>query len=394
LNKSEWIATDEADFVDRAVQFASDAASLASLRAELRERMVASPILDQVTFTRDLESLYRQIWHHWCESRVPDDCDATLLSARTTLDAGQIDLALMQLQSILKRRPQWDLGKQELARACLAWSRANPQVQPAWRAPTALVPARQSVSAIICSNRPQYFAAIERTLNAQFARHQFELIGIPDATSMCEGYNRGAARASGESLIFCHDDIEFIHDDFGERVLRHLAHHDVVGVAGSSKLVDADWGHAGLPYVHGQIIHRPPGQADFLYFAAGLQAPIVENVHALDGVFIGMQRRVWETVKFDEATFNAFHLYDIDFTYRAHLAGFRISIPMDLLLIHFSMGGYDRKWQRENLKFLRKFPALSNLPAMHRHSNLHVKLKTLDQIERLHTGLLHHRFGA
>ncbi len=394
LKMNEWIATDEADFVNRAVQLASDAASLTLLRAELRERMAASPILDQVTFTRDLERLYRQVWQQWCKSRVPDDCDAMLLSVRSTLDAGQIDFAMMQLQSILKRRPQWDIAKQELARACLAWSRANLQVAPAWRVPVASDPARQKVSAIICSNRPQFFAAIETSLNTQFARHDFELIGIHDATSMCEGYNRGAARASGESLIFCHDDIEFLHDDFGERVLQHLAHYDVVGVAGSSKLVDADWGHAGLPYVHGQIIHRPPGQADYLYFAAGLQAPIVENVHALDGVFIGMQRRVWEALNFDEATFNGFHLYDIDFTYRAHLAGFRVSIPMDLLLIHFSMGGYDLKWQRENLKFLHKFPALSNLPAMHRHSNVHVKLKSLDQIERLHTGLLHHRFGA
>ena len=394
LKMNEWIAIDETDFASRATHFASDTASLALLRCKMRERMVASPILDQLTFTRDLESLYRQVWQHWCERRAPDNGDAMLLSARSTLDTGQIDLAVTQVQSILKRRPQWDLAKQELARACMAWSRANPQVEPAWRVPVASVPARQSVSAIICSNRPQYFAAIERALKTQFTRHEFELIGIHDATSLCEGYNRGAARAAGELLIFCHDDIEFVHDDFGERVLQHLAHHDVVGVAGSSKLVDADWGHAGLPHLHGQIIHKPPSQSDYLYFAAGLQAPIVENIQALDGVFIGMQRRVWEALTFDEATFDAFHVYDIDFTYRAHLAGFRVAVPMDLLLIHFSMGGYDLKWQRENLKFLRKFPALSQLPAMHRHSNLHVKFKTLDQIERLHTGLLHHRFGA
>ena len=168
----------------------------------------------------------------------------------------------------------------------------------------------------------------------------------------------------------------------------------LVGVAGASKLVDADWGHAGLPHVHGHIIHKPPGQSDVLYFAAGLQAPVVKNIQALDGVFIGMHRNVWEAVRFDEATFDGFHVYDIDFSYRAHLAGYRLAVSMDLLLVHFSTGGYDLKWQTENQKFLRKFPALSGFPAVHRHSNLQVKLKTLEQIERLHCGLVHHGFGA
>ena len=121
---------------------------------------------------------------------------------------------------------------------------------------------------------------------------------------------------------------------------------------------------------------------------------MVEKIQALDGVFFGMRREVWETVRFDEASFDGFHIYDIDFTYRAHLAGYRLAVPMDLLLIHFSLGGYDLKWQAGNLKFLRKFPELSSLPAMCRHSSLQAKLKTVEQIERLHCGLLHHRFGA
>ena len=107
-----------------------------------------------------------------------------------------------------------------------------------------------------------------------------------------------------------------------------------------------------------------------------------------------MRREVWDAVRFDEATFDGFHGYDIDFTYRAHLAGYRLAVSMNLLLIHFSAGGYDLQWQISNLKFLHKFPRLSKLPAMQRHSNIQVKLKTLEQIAHLHTGLLHHCFGT
>ncbi|MCY7388567.1 MAG: hypothetical protein LH481_10965, partial [Burkholderiales bacterium] len=73
--------------------------------------------------------------------------------------------------------------------------------------------------------------------------------------------------------------------------------------------------------------------------------------------------------------------------------GYDLVVPLDLLLIHFSTGHFDLKWQAGNLKFLRAFPELSNLPAMHRRSNLHIKLKTLEHVALLHCGLLHHRFG-
>ncbi|MEO8103645.1 MAG: tetratricopeptide repeat protein [Betaproteobacteria bacterium] len=402
LGLAGWIAGDEADFLARASRLAADTAGLAELRATLRERMRASPIMDLAGFSRDLDALLRQAWRAWCEQRVAaadrPDCmagsDGALRHIRAALDAGRQDEALAILQPLLKTRPQWELAQRELARACLAWSRAHPAFIAAWRRPFARIEAPQSISAIVCSIRPEYFAHIERVLREQFARHKFELIGIHDARSLCEAYNRGAARASGDILIFCHDDIDIVHADFGERLLRHLESYDVIGVAGASKLVNADWGHAGPPHVHGQIVHKPRGQEDFLYFCAGLQAPVMENQQALDGVFIGMHRKVWEALRFDEASFDGFHGYDIDFTYRAYRAGHRLAVPADLLLIHFSTGGYDLGWQAGNLRFLRKFATLSNLPAMRRHAHLHVKFSTLEPIERLHCGLLHHHFGA
>ncbi|MCY7388982.1 MAG: glycosyltransferase, partial [Burkholderiales bacterium] len=337
LKLTDWIASDETDFVVRAQRLAADSAGLSALRATMRDRLHASPIMDTSGFTRNLESLFRQAWRTWCEQRLANadqpgtlsGSDAGLQCARTALNAGQHDEALALLAPILKRRPQWELAKRELVRACMAWSRANPQYKPAWQAPFVALEMRQKISAIICSIRPDYFAALRDKLTQQFARHDFEVIGIYDAKSLCEGYNRGAAMAGGEWLIFCHDDIDFATTDFGERLLWHLDNHDVVGVAGASRLVDADWGHAGLPNVHGQIIHKPQGQEDYLYFCAGLQAPIINNMQALDGVFIAMHREVWETIRFDEATFDGFHIYDIDFTYRAHLAGYDLVVPLD-----------------------------------------------------------------
>ena len=53
-------------YVDIALRLATDLPALAQLRATLRERLRASPLLDAEGFTRDLEALYRDAWRVWC----------------------------------------------------------------------------------------------------------------------------------------------------------------------------------------------------------------------------------------------------------------------------------------------------------------------------------------
>lgn len=62
----EWIAPSPEEYVRRAVAFARDGAMLAQIRSSLRERMRASPLMDEPRFVSDLESLYRSMWRNWC----------------------------------------------------------------------------------------------------------------------------------------------------------------------------------------------------------------------------------------------------------------------------------------------------------------------------------------
>ena len=63
----EWIASGADDYVARAAEFA-DPQILNNLRATLRPRLQASPLMDEAGFTKDLESLYRQMWRQYCQS--------------------------------------------------------------------------------------------------------------------------------------------------------------------------------------------------------------------------------------------------------------------------------------------------------------------------------------
>jgi protein O-GlcNAc transferase len=59
---AEFVATDPDQYVGTAALLASDIPRLAELRAGLRERLKASPLLDVSGFTRDLENAYRSMW--------------------------------------------------------------------------------------------------------------------------------------------------------------------------------------------------------------------------------------------------------------------------------------------------------------------------------------------
>jgi protein O-GlcNAc transferase len=62
LSLDELAAHSDADFVETAVQLARDLPRLAHLRANLRERMTASPLMDGARFAANLEAAYRRMW--------------------------------------------------------------------------------------------------------------------------------------------------------------------------------------------------------------------------------------------------------------------------------------------------------------------------------------------
>ena len=208
------------------------------------------------------------------------------------------------------------------------------------------------ISVIICSIDDRKSARIQAHYGALLAGHAHEIILIRDAKSLCEGYQRGFSQSTGETIIFSHDDLEILSDDVVARLLRHLATHDVVGVAGTSRLLGPSWFAAGQPHIHGCITHRLPDA-----FRLECFGPPSNKIQAIDGVFMAARRKVVEAIPFDAAIFDGFHLYDLDFSYRAHLAGFRIAVPWDIMILHDSMGRLDAAWQHYAALFVAKHRA-------------------------------------
>ncbi len=64
----DGVASSRDDYVARAVDLVRDPVRLAGLRAGLRPRMRASPLLDHEALARAIEDAYRGMWRKWCET--------------------------------------------------------------------------------------------------------------------------------------------------------------------------------------------------------------------------------------------------------------------------------------------------------------------------------------
>jgi protein O-GlcNAc transferase len=68
LGMPELAASTDADYVAVVTALARDVPRLAALRAQLRARMQASPLMDGARFAKNMEAAYRHMWHAWCAS--------------------------------------------------------------------------------------------------------------------------------------------------------------------------------------------------------------------------------------------------------------------------------------------------------------------------------------
>jgi predicted O-linked N-acetylglucosamine transferase (SPINDLY family) len=62
---SDWVASDEEDYVAKAVSYASDFGRLSELRSALRGLVLASPIFDAMRFAGNFEQAMRGMWKEW-----------------------------------------------------------------------------------------------------------------------------------------------------------------------------------------------------------------------------------------------------------------------------------------------------------------------------------------
>jgi len=315
----------------------------------------------------------------------PEDALAVLGLGNACARAGDLDAAADAYHAVIQRRPEWDdahfnLGivrkrqgrRAEAARSLRAAWRRNPMFFDAAKECVATVaecvrrgevvePGRpatidrctMSFTIVVCSINDAKHRRVASLYARLFAGVRHELVVLRNARSLASAYNEAVAYSTADVVLLSHDDIDILADDFAPRLASALGRFDAVGVVGSTVLAGPAVGWAGHPNLRGWITHRDMTNASWrvdLLDPRGTASDIV----VLDGVLIAARREVLRAVPFDAATFDGFHLYDLDWSYRASKAGYRLGVVGELMLVHESRGRYEHAWERYADRFCLK----------------------------------------
>jgi hypothetical protein len=288
-------------------------------------------------------------------SLAPGTGDAHYNLAIALRQAGHLREATLAFRAASRLNPEdFDAVQNVVETLALAVERGERLfAPPTFPAPTP----REPASIVVCSIDAARLTRMQESFRAALAGREHEFIVIRDARSLCEGYERGLRAARHDLIVFSHDDVALEGAGAFDALQRALASHDVVGLAGSRLARGPAFAWAGHPHLAG-IVCYPAGER-WKATVYSLQAGIMDGMQALDGFLFAARRAAALAVGFDAATFDAFHFYDLDFTYRAHRAGLRIAVTTEVLAIHASEGRFDEGWRAHAQRFLRKFPELA-----------------------------------
>lgn len=216
------------------------------------------------------------------------------------------------------------------------------------------------ISVIVCSrdlNRNKIHK--EHIINS--AGIPIEYILIDNSTnkhSLCSAYNEGVKKSNGDILLFLHDDVFIVTQNWAEIInTKFNQNHSMgaLGVAGTSYLFDDDpfWCKAGRPFIKGKVIHENKNRGE-LVLTIFSDNNADEEVVALDGLFIAVRKKLFNHISFDSETFNGFHLYDLDISMQIGNTS-KLYVTEDLLVKHLSGGAFGKEWKKYAELFLNKY---------------------------------------
>jgi len=220
------------------------------------------------------------------------------------------------------------------------------------------------ISVIISSANAQLLAdvtsSISRTIGVE---HEIISIDNSDGSKgICEVYNIGAEKAQYGLLCYMHEDIEFHTENWGKVVVEKFLVNEnlgVLGVVGSSYKSKAPSGwwarYPGDQLLHCNYIQHYKFDAQpFKHVQEnplGLElAPVV----AVDGMWFCTTKEIVKRFSFDEELLKGFHCYDLDFCFQVG-EHHDVAVTFDILIAHFSEGGYKKDWWLDTLKLHDKW---------------------------------------
>lgn len=307
----DWVATTRDEYVQKAIAFASDLEGLATLRAQLRQQVLASPLMNAQQFAQDFEQLLSGLW--------------------------QQALAKLKPQQLLAEAPIQDAFTGD---------------QPVW-----VVSATR-----MTENAFWRDSALGRSLKRHMQQDArlVPVVAYENTRGLSEVFNHAIAAAPENALlVLIHDDVWLDENTFVQTIQRGLTHYDVIGVAGNARIqpgqpgwcfVDLKFTWDDAKYLRGAVSH---GQHAF--GPASSYGDASGECQLMDGVFLAAHKQtlLQSGVRFDQQF--EFHFYDLDFCRTATRAGLKLGV-WPVRMTHQSGGAFgSARWREAYLSYYHKW---------------------------------------
>jgi len=262
------------------------------------------------------------------------------------------------------------------------------------------------ISCIICSRNGDISQELKENIIATI-NCDYELVVINNSTnhySIFSAYNEGVRKTKGDILCFMHEDILFHTNGWGNKVENLFLsnkEYGLLGVIGGQFIPKTPSSYWEGGKSIGQIIQGTTENGVYRTWLNGrLPKKEVQECVAVDGMWICIQKKMFEVIKWDVQTFKHFHCYDMDICMQVRETGKKVGVIRDIQVEHQSYGNTDNIYCEQSRLFYEKWknelPAIAGcemtedeieertMMVSHIRGNLLLANKAIMQLEKVH----------
>lgn len=218
------------------------------------------------------------------------------------------------------------------------------------------------ISIVISSGDPELLKDVSKNISKTIGV-PYEILGINNTNAqmgICEAYNEGIRKAKYDLICFMHEDLIIKTNDWGELIHRYFDTDPklgLIGIAGSNykALCPSSWFTWVDKGNMRQLIQRFKYHSEEprLIYDNPENAKL-SDVVAVDGVWFCTRRDIARKIGFDNQMLKGFHGYDVDFSLAVGQE-WKVAVSFEVLIEHFSEGGYDSNWLKSTILLHKKW---------------------------------------